>query len=105
MFGFGTEQMREAGPDYHWFSLPGERASLGGMGSMMDADGTPAHWLVYLGVADTALAVAAAERAGGSVLAPTFDTPYGRMAGLADPAGAAFWVIQADGEGQPDREG
>jgi predicted enzyme related to lactoylglutathione lyase len=60
---------------------------------------------VYFGVADTAATAAAAERAGGSVLAPPFETPYGRLAALADPGGATFWVIQTDGSNQPDRSG
>ncbi len=75
---------------------------IGGMGPMMGTDGTPPHWLVYLGVADADTAVTATQSAGGSVLAPAFDTPFGRMAGLADPAGAAFWVITTDGTRQPD---
>lgn len=32
-----------------------------------------------------------------------FETPYGRMAGLADPAGAPFWDVETSGEGRPDQ--
>lgn len=105
VFGYRTEPLAMAGPDYTTFALPGEEAPLGGMGGMMGADGQPAHWIVYFGVADAAAAVVAAEGAGGSVLMRDFDTPYGRMAGLADPAGAAFWVVQTDGSAQPERAG
>lgn len=105
VFGYRTEPLPAAGPDYATFALPGEEAPLGGMGGMMGADGQPAHWLVYFGVANADAAVAAAERGGGSALMGAFDTPYGRMAGLADPAGAVFWVVETDGEGQPDRAG
>jgi uncharacterized protein len=73
------------------------------MGGMMGAEAGAAHWLVYFGVADAGAAVTAAEHGGGSVLLGDFDTPYGRMAVLADPGGAVFSVIQTDGEGQPDR--
>lgn len=105
VFGYRTEALPEAGPDYTTFSLPNERAPLGGMGGMMGAEGHPAHWVVYFGVPDAAAAVAATERGGGSVLMRDFDTPYGRMAGLADPSGAPFWVAQIDVSRQPDRSG
>ncbi|MFL6137465.1 MAG: VOC family protein [Frankiaceae bacterium] len=105
LFGFRTEPLAAAGPDYALFHLAGEQAPLGGMGGMFGIEGMPAHWLVYFAVADAAAAVAAAERSGGSVLRPALDTPYGTMAGLADPAGAVFWVAQTTGDGQPDRSG
>lgn len=72
---------------------------------MMGAEGGPPHWLVYFAVADAAAAVAATEGSGGVVLTPDHDTPYGRMAGLADPTGAAFSIVQTDGQDQPDRSG
>jgi hypothetical protein len=42
---------------------------------------------------------------GGAVLKRDLDTPYGRMAGLADPAGAVSWVAQTDENNRPDRTG
>ena len=78
---------------------------MGGMGGMFGQPGG-SHWLVYFAVADAAAACAAAEQHGGSVVTRDFDTPYGRMAGLVDPYGAAFWVSQAPaGAPQPDRAG
>jgi len=74
------------------------------MGEMFRTNGQPAHWLLYFGVADTAAAVRAAEERGGSVLVREFETPYGRMAGLADPAAAVFWASRP-GQNQPDRDG
>jgi predicted enzyme related to lactoylglutathione lyase len=38
--------------------------------------------------------VAAAGGAGGTVLVPAEDTPFGRIAVLADPFGATFALIQ-----------
>ena len=35
-----------------------------------------------------------------AVIAPPFDTDFGRMSGLMDPDGAVFWVAQAP-EGAP----
>lgn len=105
VFSYRTDPLPDAGPDYATFSLPGERAPLGGMGGMMGAAAQPAHWLVYFGVVHADAAVTAAEQGGGKVLARDLDTPYGRMAALADPAGAAFMVIEPSGSQQPDRSG
>ncbi|MDP9397182.1 MAG: VOC family protein [Actinomycetota bacterium] len=105
VFGYRTEPLPDAGPDYATFALPGEDAPLGGMGAMMGAEGAPPHWLVYFGVVDAAAAVTAAQQGGGTVRLPAIDTPYGRMAALADPAGAPFCVIETAGSPQPDRSG
>ena len=107
LFGYAYDPVEMAGPDYTTFRLPSEQAPLGGMGPMMGApDGTGSHWLVYFGVADTDAAVAAAEAAGGSLLAPAKDTPFGRMAWLADPDGAAFTVMSIEAsQPAPDRSG
>jgi uncharacterized protein len=105
VFGYRTEPLAEAGRDYSLFMIADSEVPLGGMGGMMGAEQLPSHWLVYFGVADASAAVAAAEAAGGTVLVPAFDTPYGRMAGLQDPDGAVFWVSQSDPSQAPDRSG
>jgi predicted enzyme related to lactoylglutathione lyase len=106
LFGFRFEEIPQAGDgaDYRIMFRPGEQAPLGGIGGMLGLEGPP-QWLVYFGAVDTPAAAAAAEPAGGTVLVPPFDTPFGRQAGLADPGGAAFWVIETDGSNQPDRSG
>ena len=93
VFGYTYEAVPGAPDDYATFHHGGD--PLGGMGGMMGApDGTPSHWVAYFGVSDTDAAVAAVEAGGGSVLMPGQDTPYGRMAAVADPFGASFMVIQ-----------
>ncbi|MCI9888135.1 VOC family protein [Micrococcales bacterium 31B] len=70
-------------------------------GGHMDAAVTmpapvPSHWQVYFGVDDVD---AACERVGerkGQVLQPPFDTPYGRMALVADPFGATFMIMKGN---------
>ena len=52
--------------------------------------GAASHWEVYWEVDDTDAALARVEALGGSVLAAAEDTPYGRIATVADPAGAEF---------------
>lgn len=98
VFGYHTDALPGAGPEYTTFALGEGQPQLGGMGGMMGADGQSAHWLIYFGAADVAGAAAAAERGGGSVLRSAFETPYGRMAGLADPDGAVFWVVEMPAE-------
>lgn len=105
-FGLRTEPFAMGGPDYHTFFRPDEEAPLGGMGGMMGHEGIPSHWLVYFAVEDAAASVAAAQRRGGAVLAPEFDTEFGRMAALTDPAGAVFWIVQPPADApRPDRAG
>lgn len=54
----------------------------------------PSHWAIYLQVADVDAAVAKAQTLGGTVHVPPLDAPgVGRLALLADPSGASFYVI------------
>ncbi|MBI5878362.1 MAG: VOC family protein [Chloroflexi bacterium] len=52
------------------------------------------QWITYFTVANTDEAVAIATRQGGKAMGTTDDSPFGRLAALADPGGAAFKVIQ-----------
>jgi predicted enzyme related to lactoylglutathione lyase len=54
------------------------------------AEGVPSNWSVYWAVDDVDATLATATALGGSVVTPVQDTPYGRLAQLADPAGATF---------------
>jgi predicted enzyme related to lactoylglutathione lyase len=56
--------------------------------------GGPSHWVVYFGVDDADAAVARALELGGTLRAAVEDTPFGRLAQLADPNGGAFRVMQ-----------
>jgi predicted enzyme related to lactoylglutathione lyase len=106
VFGFSTEHLDMAGPDHTTFAHPDEGAPLGGMGGMMGTPDAGPHWLVYFAVADTEASVAAAQQGGGTVFMPALDSSFGRMAGLLDPAGARFMVVQnTTNQPNPDREG
>ncbi len=55
----------------------------------------PPHWVLYFAVEDADSASEQADELGGSVIVPPFDVPeVGRLAMLADPSGAAFYVMQ-----------
>lgn len=65
------------------------------LAGIMDAagflpEGAPSQWSVYWEVEDVDATLARAGALGGSVVQPAEDTPYGRLAALADPAGAHF---------------
>jgi predicted enzyme related to lactoylglutathione lyase len=70
-------------------------AGAGEVAGVMDAggflrEGVPAHWSVYWHVDDIDGTAAAAARLGGAVVMGPETTPYGRLATVADPAGAQF---------------
>ena len=61
-------------------------------------NGTPAHWLIYFGVADCDKAVRKTEATGGTVLVPTVTMANTRKyAVLTDPQHAPFAVVQSLG--------
>lgn len=67
------------------------------LAGIMDAsaflpEGVPAHWIVYWEVSNVDATVATATKLGGSVIMEGTDTPYGRMATLADTTGAQFKI-------------
>ncbi len=94
VFGWDAHVMSDA-PEYRYTTLgQGEDQQAG----IMDAsaflpEGVPAHWSVYFAVPDTDAAFKTVEALGGSVVQPPEDTPYGRLAQVADPTGARFKVV------------
>jgi hypothetical protein len=77
---------------YSTMREPGGEGELAGI---MDAsswlpEGQPAYWTLYFQADDIDAAVSKAQTLGGSVVANVEDTPYGRLATVADPTGAQF---------------
>lgn len=54
----------------------------------------PSRWWVSFGVPDVAAAVAWVEVLGGKVLVEPLETPFGKVALIADPGGAEFYVAE-----------
>jgi hypothetical protein len=71
---------------------PGGEGELAGImdASAFLADGVAAHWSVYWEVDDADATIANVKALGGSVVMDSEDSPYGRLATVADPAGAQF---------------
>lgn len=59
-------------------------------GAAFMTDGTPSTWTCFLGSDDVDKTIELIVEHGGSVVRPAEDTPYGRLAAVADPTGAAF---------------
>ncbi|GER22849.1 putative glyoxalase/bleomycin resistance protein [Zafaria cholistanensis] len=57
----------------------------------------PGFWVTYWGANDVDAAVAQAVELGGRVITGAEDTPYGRMATVEDPTGAALKLIGVGG--------
>jgi predicted enzyme related to lactoylglutathione lyase len=89
-FAEGTEET-----GFYTLALTEGRNVVGLMATMPGQEAPPA-WTVYLATSDLDKTVAAATEAGGQVIAPAMDVmTQGRMAVIADPAGAVFGLWQA----------
>jgi uncharacterized protein len=64
----------------------------------LQAEGQPPAWSSYVKVPDADETVERVRQAGGNVFADPFDLPAdsGRVAGIADPSGAIFCVMQQE---------
>lgn len=94
VFGWDTYVAAD-GSDFRYTTLgEGDAAVAGAMDATgILAEGEPASWSVYFAVEDTDATLVKLVDLGGSVLAPAEDTPYGRLAHVADPTGASFRLI------------
>lgn len=76
----------------------GDGGNAGGvlrLDDSMRTHGARPMWLGYVNVGNVDDSVAAIERAGGKALMPAFDVPnVGRIAMVADPQGAPFYVMK-----------
>lgn len=96
VFGWDTHTMGDT-PEFRYTTLANPDGE-GWLAGVMDAsgflpEGVPSHWAVYFGVDDADAALARIVELGGSVVQPAEDTPYGRLAGAADPTGAQFRLV------------
>jgi predicted enzyme related to lactoylglutathione lyase len=90
IFGWKRNRLQTGAMEYNELQLDGR--SIGGA-MKPPMEGIPAMWGVYFAVDDCDKAAEAAAANGGTVMQPPMDIPPGRMAVIADPAGAVFNVI------------
>lgn len=81
--------------DMEYYVLKHGERMLGGIMQIDPSWGAfPAQWGVYFAVADADATAATIVQHGGKLMSAVEDTPFGRMAAVADPAGALFKIIQ-----------
>jgi uncharacterized protein len=92
-FGWVTHTAADE-PGFRYTTLGVEEDALAGImdGSVFDSAG-PSYWTFYVLVDDTDATLARAVELGGAVQQEAEDTPYGRLATVADPAGIPFKVM------------
>jgi predicted enzyme related to lactoylglutathione lyase len=94
VFGYEYGDMSGDGFSYATLLINGQQV-VGGIGAYPEGEEAahPAFWGVYFGTTDTDKAVEHATSHGGRVIRPATDSPYGRMAVVADNQGAVFSLI------------
>jgi len=94
VFGWDPRVVSDT-PEFRLTALKDGEDTIAGImdGSGFLPAGRPGRWGIYIKVADTDAALAKITELGGTVTEPAMDTPYGRLAGAADPTGAAFKIV------------
>lgn len=85
----GSNEMSE-GMEYHTLDIDGDqKAGIWNVEGVLP-ESSPSGWNIYFFSEDVDASLAAAREHGGTVIMEPEDTEYGRMATVADPAGAVF---------------
>ncbi len=94
--GWNIEAQPSGEMDYRMIgAADGQAGGVMRLTDEMQSHGARPAWLGYVGVDDVDQSVAAIEKAGGKALMPAFDIPnVGRIALVADPQGAPFYVMR-----------
>ncbi|MFJ6573710.1 VOC family protein [Streptomyces sp. NPDC091292] len=100
-FGLTARPIDEEGGDGYLALYPASDSErpVGGLDDMAEhfPAEIPPHWMTTFAVADLDAVTATHAKAGGTVVLDPMPTPWGRLAGLQDPWGAVFCVMQPEG--------
>ncbi len=93
VFSWRTEV--EGDTDEFRYTTVSEPSTIVQLAGVMDAsgflpEGVSSHWSVYWNVDDVDASIEKIQSLGGAVIDAAQDTPYGRIATVADPCGAVF---------------
>jgi predicted enzyme related to lactoylglutathione lyase len=94
VFGWDVHSIGDT-PEFRYSTLGPADDAYGGIldaAAFLPPD-APAMWSVYFGAGDGDGLLARAVELGGSVVTPAEDTPYGRVATVADPMGTLFKLV------------
>ena len=96
IFGWDVEALPIPDGAYYMFRINGKDVCAASDQQEAERNaGVPPHWNIYFTVDDVDQRAKVAESAGGTVVVPAFDVmDVGRMAVIADPAGAMFCLWQ-----------
>ncbi len=101
VFGYTFGDIGVEGMNYATLDIDGNTVGgIGEIGADQPAE-MPAYWGTYFAVADTDATVEKAVELGGGVIAPAWDSPYGRMAVVSDDQGATFALMSAAAAEEP----
>jgi uncharacterized protein len=112
--GWAVDEAPPPGSSMDYRMIAAKDGFVGGVFTLTDdmcRQGAQPCWMMYLGVDDVDACVRALAAAGGSVQMPAFDIPnVGRIAMVADPQGAPFYVMRGASQQnstacEPDRPG
>ncbi|MCW2794968.1 VOC family protein [Nocardioides sp.] len=93
VFGWDTHTMSDT-DEFRYTTLgKDEEARAGIMDAKNLLDGQRSRWSFYVQVEDTDVAVKRALAAGANELMRVDDSPYGRLAAIADPVGVPFMLM------------
>jgi hypothetical protein len=102
--GWHIDESPPAGSTMDYRMISAGDGLVGGVFTLTEAmcqQGAAPCWLMYIGVDDVDACVAAITAAGGSVPLPAFDIPnVGRIAMVADPQGAPFYIMRGASDEQ-----
>jgi predicted enzyme related to lactoylglutathione lyase len=97
VFGWQTETVSDT-DEFRYSTASFDGDPLVGVmdGSSDLSGGAPSNWFFFLGAEDVDKTVQLVKDNGGSVIRDAEDTPYGRLAAVADPTGAGFNLSSLD---------
>ncbi len=96
VFGWVTHTVSDA-LDFRYTTLGRDDDALAGVMDASELPGdAPSAWWSYIEVDDTDAATARAVELGGIQVSAPEDSPYGRVAQLADPSGVMFKIRSSD---------
>ena len=98
---FGWDPLEEEVDGHHYagYMDPDNNRPIAGIGDEVEslAPGESPHWSVFWQSDDVDASVAKVSALGGAVLAEAADHGLGRVARVADPSGARFWLFRPKG--------
>jgi uncharacterized protein len=97
VFGWRTETVSDT-DEFRYSTAKFDGKALVGVmdGTVVLPDGVPSTWTNFLGTDDVDKTVELVVQHGGTVVRGAEDTPYGRLAAVADPTGAGLNLSSLD---------